>query len=240
MEKELLDGLVANIVGGRPPVLPHGYLAFVKKQIRALFPKGWDSDYEGYCRRFAPPLKGVLEAGRSGGGSLGVLRNRHELDHSDFLEVALMGRPFRQPLGRLNAALQITMSAGKPRPLTTFSSDGAFLRPLHKTIYNRLSKQKWLSRGDVTADSLRRAGFRENLGGLLTSGDYASATDNLSIEVMECAIEAMLENAAVVPPNIREFAKSACRPFLYRSVRSGLRISSSRPARRSVFRERAR
>jgi len=34
---------------------------------------------------------------------------------------------------------------------------------------------------------------------------------------MECAIEAMLENAAVVPPNIREFAKSACRPFLYRS-----------------------
>jgi len=98
MEKELLDGLVANIVGGRPPVLPHGYLAFVKKQIRVLFPKGWDSDYEGYCRRFAPPLKGVLEAGRSGGGSLGVLRNRHELDHSDFLEVALMGRPFRQPL----------------------------------------------------------------------------------------------------------------------------------------------
>jgi hypothetical protein len=145
------------------------------------------------------------------------LKNRHGVDHSDFLEVALMGRSFSRPLEQLKAALQIAQSAGKPRPLTTFSADGMYLRPLHKTIYDRLSKQSWLSRGDVTSDSLRRAGFKASLGGLLTSGDYASATDNLSIEVMECAIETMLENAAVVPPNIREFAVRACRPFLYSS-----------------------
>jgi len=218
MEKSLLDGLVANVIGGRPPSLPPGYLAFVKRITSSIFSKGWDTGYEGYCRRFSPPLKGVLESGRSSGGSLGYLANCRGNDHSDYLETALFGREnFRTgPLGRLTGALQVIQSAGKPRPLTTFSADGAYLRPLHKTIYDRLSKQKWLSRGDVTSDSLRRAGFKQGLG-TLTSGDYASATDNLSIEVMEACLEAMLGNCAVVPPNIREFALSACRPFLFAS-----------------------
>jgi len=223
MESSLLDGLVANIVGGRPPKLPSGYLAFVKREVRRIFSKGWDTSYEGYCRRFAPPLKGVLESGRSTGGALGNLRNsrgitngRASHDHASYLEVSLFGRDFGRSFGQLKGALQVVQSAGKPRPLTTFSADGHFLRPLHKAIYSHLSKEKWMSRGDISADSLRRAGFRKDLG-TLTSGDYASATDNLSIEVMECAIEAMLENVAIVPPNIREFALSACRPFLYAS-----------------------
>jgi hypothetical protein len=216
MESALLDGLVANIVGGTPPSLPAGYLSFVKSLVSQLFPKGWDSDYEGYCRRLAPPLKGVLEGGRSSGGALGLLRNRDQMDHSDFLEVCLFGRPDHRPLGKLKGALQVVQSAGKPRPLTTFSGDGLFLKPLHKTIYNRLSKQKWLMRGDVTMDKLRSAGFRVGLG-LLVSGDYASATDNLSIEVMEVALRVMLDNAVNIPPNIREFALGSCRPFLYHS-----------------------
>jgi len=216
MESALLDGLVANIVGGVPPQLPAGYLSFVKKVVGQLFPKGWDTAYEGYCRRLAPPLKGVLEGGRSSGGALGLLRNRDQVDHSDFLEVSLFGRPDHRPLGKLKGALQVVQSAGKPRPLTTFSGDGLFLKPLHKTIYDRLSKQRWLSRGDVTADSLRAAGFRSGKG-TLVSGDYASATDNLSIEVMEVALQSMLSNSVCVPPNIREFALGSCRPFLYHS-----------------------
>jgi len=217
MEAALLDGLVANIIGGQPPTLPAGYLPFVRKLVAQLFPKGWDTGYEGFCRRLAPPLKGVLEGGRSMGGALGLLRNRDLLDHSDYLEVALFGRSFSRPLDRYLGALQVAQSAGKPRPLTTFSGDGLFLKPLHKTIYDRLSKQSWLSRGDVTAETLLRAGFRSGNGGVLVSGDYASATDNLSIEVMEEILSALLENCAIVPPNIREFAKKACRPFLYSS-----------------------
>jgi len=216
MESALLDGLVANIVGGSPPQLPEHYLQFVNRTVSALFPKGWDTAYEGYCRRSAPPLKGVLEYGRSLGGSLGRLKNHDGLDHADFLEVALFGRSHHRELKKLQGALQVVQSAGKPRPLTTFSADGTFLRPLHKTIYDRLSKQKWLSRGDVTAESLSRAGFQRGRG-TLVSGDYASATDNLSIEVLEVALSAMMKNAVCVPPNIKEFAAAACRPHLFLS-----------------------
>jgi len=231
MESSLLDDLVDNVVNGKQPSLPRGYLSFVKRTVSRLFPKGWDTGYEGFCRRFSPPLKGTLQSGRSSGGCLGALKDgtglpfcrdpdrvthKPPVDNSDYLEVSLFGRSFSRPLRRLVGALQVVQSAGKPRPLTTFSADGAYLKPLHKTIYGHLSKQRWLSRGEVTPSSLHKAGFRRDLGSLV-SGDYSSATDNLSIEVMECALSAMLDNAAVVPPNIREFALSACRPFLFRS-----------------------
>lgn len=214
MESELLSGLVSNIIGGTPPRLPAGYLSFVKKQTRALFPKGWDSTYEGYCRRASPPLKGTLESGRADGGALAGLS---DIGHAEFLEVALFGRDFSHPLpSHLEGALQVVQSAGKPRPLTTFSKDGFFLKPLHKTIYSHLSRRNWLLRGDLTDSALKRAGFRSDAG-LLTSGDYSSATDNLSIEVMECALEAILEGCVSVPPNVKQFASRACRPWLWES-----------------------
>jgi len=239
MEPALLKGLVDNIVDGQKPSLPRGYLSFVKNVVGKMFPKAWDTDYEGYCRRAAPPLKATLSHCRTAGGALGDLsfasegqkvaipatleteaserQIGHDMDQSDFLDITLNGS--FHPFGALEGALQVVQSAGKPRPLTTFSSEGFFLKPLHKTIYNRLSRQKWLSRGDVTPATLRSAGFTQQLGGLLTSGDYASATDNLSIEVMEVALSAMLENSSCVPANIKEFALRACRPTLYESVK---------------------
>lgn len=214
MESALLEGLIKNVTSGSPPVLPRGYIPFVKKVVSRLFPKGWDSDYEGYCCRTAPPIKGTLERGRSALGCLGDLTAKEDFGQAEFLEVVLHGREYHRPLTRLKGAFNVVQSAGKPRPLTSFHSDGLFLKPLHKTMYNRLSKQKWLSRGDVTAASLHKAGFRRGLGPL-SSGDYTSATDNLSIEVMETCVAVMMENACCVPPNIRDFALRACRPLIH-------------------------
>lgn len=216
MESSLLDGLVDNIVSGSPPPLPRGYLRYVAKTTSKLFPKAWDTAYEGYCRRFSPSLKATLTSGRANGGCLADLRNTQEIDHSDYLETVLFGRPDSHPLGPLFGALQVVQSAGKPRPLTTFDSDGHYLKPLHKTIYGYMSKKKWLCRGDVDRAKLRAAGFCRSRG-LLVSGDYKSATDNLSIEVFETILRVILKKSAIVPPNIREFALRACRPFLFES-----------------------
>jgi hypothetical protein len=213
MESELLSDVIRNTVEGSPPVLPPGYLGFVKKQVRALFPKGWDCNYEGFACRTAPPLKGTLESKRSEGGSLGSYSGFHQ---GDFLKVVLDNETSLTP-DRLRGAFQVVQSAGKPRPLTTFSSDGLYLRPLHKTIYSRLSKKSWLLRGDLTDASLRKAGFKMRDGEVLVSGDYKSATDNLSIEVMELILTTLLENAYSVPQNVKDFAVRACRPWLWES-----------------------
>jgi hypothetical protein len=215
MEASLIEGLRDNVVRGSPPSLPRGYLRFVKKETSRLFQKGWDAPYEGFCRRNSPSLKATLESSRADGGSLGGLTKSRNMSYDEWLDVVLHGRasPWAS---RLYGCLQVVQSAGKPRPLTAFSVDGQFLRPLHKTIYSSLSKKTWLSRGDVTSSSLRSAGFREGQG-LLVSGDYSSATDNLSIEVMEAALDAMLETSVFVPENVKCLARLACRPSLFPS-----------------------
>jgi len=208
MESGLLDDLVLRL-GSAPRVLPVGYLSFVKKEVARLFPKGWDASYEGYCLTTSPPLSSCCELGRSAGGSLGALR----CGQSSFLDSVLHGiGPRLCP--RYCGELLVVQSAGKPRPLSKFPAEALFLKPLHKTIYGNLSKRDWLLRGPPSKEVLRRAGFREG-GGRLVSGDYRSATDNLPIEVMEEALKVMLSNAISVPDNVKELALRACRPILF-------------------------
>jgi len=207
MESSLLDDLVRRL--GEPPVgLPSGYLSFVKKEVRRLFPKGWDASYEKYCLTTAPPLSSCCESSREMGGSLGYLT-----DQPEFLSRVLDGRGgVLCPSYR--GKLMVAQSAGKPRPLSKFPAWSLVLKPLHKTIYGSLSGKSWLLRGPPSRDALWRAGFKES-SGLLVSGDYASATDNLPIEVMEVALATMLESSSRVPANVRELALRACRPILF-------------------------
>nr|WAK77894.1 MAG: RNA-dependent RNA polymerase [Botourmiaviridae sp.] len=205
MESGMLSDLVSRL--GEPPrSLPQGYLSFVKKEVRRLFPKGWDSSYEKYCLQTCPPLGACVEAGRAHGGSLSVLG-----DHEWFLSRVLNGE------GRLcpyyAGELLVVQSAGKPRPLSKFPAESVFLKPLHKLIYGNLSKRKWLLRGRPTSAVLDGAGFVE--GEELVSGDYKSATDNLPIEVMETALAEILASASFVPANVKELALRACRPILF-------------------------
>lgn len=207
MNRPLLEKLIEGVRRPRRD-LPAGYLPFVARQVRGLFPKGWDLGYEAQVLLTSPPLSATSDSTRRDGGCLGT-----EIDHDSFLQEALSG-PSRPERPRPEAELIVVQSAGKPRPLTKFSSDELLLRPLHKTIYNHLSKNKWLQRGDVTADSLERAGFHGN-GGVLTSGDYKSATDGLSIEVAEVIVNTLLSSSSVIPPSVRERAVAILRPFLY-------------------------
>lgn len=206
MTPKLMEKLVEGFRRPRRD-LPAGYLSFVQRQVRGLFPKGWDLGYEEQVLLTSPPLSSTIEYSRTHGGCLGS-----EIDHDCFINEALRG-PSRPDRPLPEAEIIVVQSSGKPRPLTKFSADELLLRPLHKTIYNHLSKTKWLARGDVTDEMLAKAGFSDC--GILTSGDYASATDNLSIEVAEVALEAMMSTSSIIPPSVRERAKQILRPFLY-------------------------
>jgi len=207
MDRPLIEAVVSGF--SRPKrTLPSGYTAFLRRETRRLFCKGWDSGaYEESVLTCSPSLSGTLECPRSRGGCLGS-----ELDHSSFIDVCLSG-----PAGVdhvVEAELIVVQSAGKPRPLTKFSSDSLCLKPLHTSVYDHLRRQRWLSVGDVTGKSLARAGFVKDSDSVLTSGDYKSATDNLSIEAAEVILETILEGAISVSPFVREYALASLRPVL--------------------------
>jgi len=115
----------------------------------------------------------------------------------------------------VSSGLTVVQSAGKPRPLSKFSADAIHLRPLHAAIYDRLSREKWLCRGDFTTDVLQRAGFSFVSGETLTSGDYKSATDNLSIEVAEAILDELLRSTVSVPGSMKAYAMKILRPTLF-------------------------
>lgn len=218
MESDLLNRLVEKI--GSPPLpLPKGYLAFVRKKTLSLFPKGWDRSYERYCLTTSPPLTSTTTSSRREGGMLGDL-----VDQPAYLDAVLHSRLFDMPES-FEGELMVVQSSGKPRPLVKASSDSLLLRPLHKTIYDYLSRKKWCLRGPPTEEALREAGFREGRGNVV-SGDYVSATDNLPVEVMEEILKVLGETCTFVPPMIFSLALSSCRAVLYGE--GGLELEVSR------------
>lgn len=206
MEAPLLEKIRSTLT--RPPrSLPNGYYKYCRRVLERLFPKGWDASYPRQCASVAPPLSGCTEASRSNGGSSSL-----DYDQSLYLKSVLQGG-FSPPT-HLSEAI-VVQSAGKPRPLSKFSGDALLLRPLHGALYDWISTKSWLCRGDPTAQVLSNAGFSEQLGGVLTSGDYASATDNLPIEIAELIIRVASRTSLFVPDSVWEFALRAVRPTLW-------------------------
>nr|WLK77426.1 RNA-dependent RNA polymerase [Suillus luteus botourmiavirus 1] len=210
MESGLISKLVDNL--SRPGGdLPKGYLRFVEREVQRMFPKGWDTSYEGYCLRTSPPLSATTGSARAKGGCLGSLTEKWS--QHDFLDIVLGGRG--EPCKLFAGEMVVVQSAGKPRPLSKFPAEALVMRPLHKLIYGHLSKQKWLLRGTVDRAKLQAAGFKAGAYEVLVSGDYSSATDNLPLSVLERALETMLKNCSVVPQNIKNMAKACIHPWMF-------------------------
>jgi hypothetical protein len=102
------------------------------------------------------------------------------------------------------------LTGGKIRPLTMTPAHMNALRPLHKCIYNHLRKEDWLLVGPPTAKKFSRAGFRFD-GTPILSGDYKSATDNLSVEIAEVILDEIL-NTSRLPFSLRSYAFASLRP----------------------------
>nr|WAK78002.1 MAG: hypothetical protein [Botourmiaviridae sp.] len=207
----LKGGLLSDLrsrLSRPPPSLPPGYLQFAREISREIFANGWDAAWASKVESFSPSLGSCLGKSRKNGGQLSTLAADGQLAWQESLN-----RP--QP-GTLEGELLLVDSSGKPRPLTRFSHEAASLRPLHGLIYDHISKMPWLLRGDVTSERLKEAGFDFSKSGEepLTSGDYKSATDNLSIEVAEAILDVAWSSSRNVPAPVFRYALAAQRPLL--------------------------
>nr|UYL95443.1 MAG: RNA-dependent RNA polymerase [Hulunbuir Botou tick virus 5] len=190
------------------PALPDGFMAFVTREVKKMFPFGWDRGYVDEIARSAPPSSACVEATVKQGGARSVL------DLDEYLagcigesRADLFSEHYENPL-----VYKEVPTAGKVRPLTVTPSQYNVLRPLHKTIFGVVSRQRWSLVGPPNPKSFRRAGFRFKSG--LLSGDYAGATDSLRLDVVRTILNAMFSTASIVPEQVKERALAALAPLV--------------------------
>lgn len=192
----------ARLTAG-PPVLPRTYRRFVTREVHRLLRTGWDRGYHRQVSSFVPSLSSCLERTRAQGGA--------RADWKD-LRVPFMRMVDGSSLpsvGRFRAKWMNVDAKGKSRSVTVASSDQVLLGPLHKTIYDYISKETWLLRGE--AKPVRFSTFNRKAGEVFVSGDYSAATDNLSTEVAEIIIDCLRKRSAHVPDHIWDYARSSLR-----------------------------
>jgi len=90
---------------------------------------------------------------------------------------------------------------GKSRGVTVNSADVLFLEPVHKAIYDRISRCDWLLRGE--AKPCRFSSFVSKPDEIFVSGDYSAATDNLSLEIAELLLVSIFSRCRSVPVKLQ-------------------------------------
>ncbi|QLJ94431.1 RNA-dependent RNA polymerase [Magnaporthe oryzae botourmiavirus 7] len=176
LENELKDRLDKGKL-----TLPEGYLEFVRSKIRCLFPRGIrEKQVKKAAKLVTPPFKSTTANGRETGGSFAYWRGRQEEYLSTVLDPVVVHTP----------EFMVAPAPGKPRPLVKNDPTYLYLKPLHKILYDTISREDWLLRGDVKRKSFLRAGFSP--GKKYLSADFTAATDNLPIEVAETILDELL------------------------------------------------
>jgi len=101
---------------------------------------------------------------------------------------------------------------GKSRSVTKASCSQSSLSPLHRLLYDRLSGEDWLLRGDARERKFGR--FEPRAGHVFVSGDYESATDNLPIEVAETILRTLRDTSHHIPDGIWQYALKSNRALI--------------------------
>ncbi|QJT73671.1 RNA-dependent RNA polymerase [Botrytis cinerea ourmia-like virus 5] len=181
------------------------YLGFVGDMTKKIFTKGWDVAYKSTCLSSVLSANACYEGGRKKFGPLG---SKNYLDHYDYMEKILGNQDFDfQSLCRFAEV----NSAGKVRPLVVTHSSFEILRPLHKTIYNYISRFPWLLRGPPSSKSFE--GIINDTGSFV-SVDFENATDNLSVLAAERILGVALNRATSIPSSVRDAALRSLRPTI--------------------------
>jgi len=179
------------------------FLDFVDREMVRMFRVGWDRHYVDSVLRFSPSCSSSYETSRKDGGCRGMSVRGEWLDRFDAVLFALSS-PIPLPVSK--SRLCSVDTGGKKRIISIPQSNMNLLHPLHSAIYDHLSKFPWLLRGDVKSSKLR--GFSLSPGELFYSGDYESATDNLSGPVQKRILSHILNSSTVIPYGIRVMAES--------------------------------
>jgi len=203
---------------GAPEVpLPDGYLAHLYQLVRQHFPVGWDRGV--YTRAVAtstPAVSATIECSRSRGGARACGRSREE-----FVGACTGGIPCVVPRDVRFASVACD---GKNRAVTVTHYEHSYLRPLHRIIYDRLSRFDWLLRGE--AKPCKFEGFTSLQGEVFVSGDYESATDHLPLSSAEHILNVILRNCVEVPLGVRDAALASLRASI--SYPDGCEVDATR------------
>jgi hypothetical protein len=100
--------------------------------------------------------------------------------------------------------VQAVDDGGKWRVVTVNGDEDLCLRPLHRLMYNHLSRQPWLLRGDAVSSRFKE--FSSLDGEVFVSGDYASATDSIPLDIYHEMLKAVAMTSTEVPDSIWQFA----------------------------------
>jgi hypothetical protein len=176
------------------PKLPPGYIEHLVRVVEEWFPVGWDSGYIAQVENAVPTTKSVVEKGRGKGG--------YRSEKPDRLEYgfACMGEGRMTESGRVVKYMDAACD-GKSRAVTVMTSEAQRLKPLHRLIYDQISKSPWLLRGEAKPAVFRS--FLRKEGEVFVSGDYESASDHLPVTSAEWLLRAMFRRARHIPESIQ-------------------------------------
>nr|UYL94585.1 MAG: RNA-dependent RNA polymerase [Botourmiaviridae sp.] len=184
-------------------------LRFVEKEIPRIFPRGWDCGYRRKAGQLLLPVKACLKAGRRAGGA------RSLSSDLPFLRRCALG--WEVCRDHKNAKATVVFDGGKPRVVTITSHTQNILKPLHEVLYDQLSKQSWLLRGDAEAKCFNNFSLKK--GEIFVSGDYEAATDNISLELSRKVLDTIRKCSQNIPGSVWDFARdrTTCDLFAGRS-----------------------
>lgn len=196
------------ILMSSPAAAPHAdYLRFIEREIDRLFVKGWDAGYKKCVYAHSPTSSSCLEYPRRKGGAARWLAEQGR----DWFTDACLGNVPDTTVYPVRYSIVDT--GGKSRGVTVASAAVHLLGPLHRCLYDYLSQFGWLLRGEARGKKFSH--FQQVKGEVFVSGDYESATDNLSTEVTEFILDRVLRRATRIPPGIRALAFRSLRATIF-------------------------
>jgi hypothetical protein len=197
----------AGLMSAPAPEAPADFLSFASTEVDRLFEIGWDRGYRRHVFEFSPTSSSCLEFSRRSGGVRTFLSY---LGESCFQDLCLGegSLPTEYPV-----RYSVVKTGGKNRGVTVASGYAAVLGPLHRLLYDHLCNEKWLLRGE--AKGRRFSSFQKKEGEVFVSGDYESATDNLSLSVTEMILSRILSRARFIPDSIRRYAMLSLRAEIH-------------------------
>nr|UUW21023.1 MAG: RNA-dependent RNA polymerase [Sanya botourmia-like virus 7] len=174
--------------------LPPGYVAHLVRIVEENFPVGWDRGYIEAVERSVPTTRSCVESSRKKGGYRATLPDRFEYG------LACMGEGRMTDSDR-EVKYMNAQCDGKVRAVTVMSGAAQRLKPLHKVLYNQISKSPWLLRGEAKPSVFRH--FVRVPGEVFVSGDYENATNHLPVSSAEWILRAIFRRARHIPHNIQ-------------------------------------
>lgn len=189
-------------MGSPKPPVSEDFLRFIRREVPRIFRRGWDRDYKSRVWRSCVSTSSAVGCKLKDGGVRAFIQNVPD-GCVDWRLRALGELPC---LPDPRAVVMSVPDGGKDRVVTVNGPNHHVLKPLHDLIYDHISRQPWLLRGDSKPSRLKS--FVHVPGHVFVSGDYEAATDNIPLEVYSTMLDSVMGTSSQVTAQVWDFAKS--------------------------------